>query len=92
LINLEKPWCAVREKAGLPNARLHDLRHAFGSIGAGVGFGLPIIGALLGHTQSATTQRYAHVQTDPLKAAADAIAARLKEALEKPLRADGVTA
>jgi integrase len=83
LINLEKPWLAIRKKAGLPKTRLHDLRHAFGSMGAGVGFGLPIIGAILGHSQASTTQRYAHVQNDPLKAAADAIASRLQDALEK---------
>ena len=80
LVNLEKPWLTVRAKAGV-KARLHDLRHAYGSVGAGVGLGLPIIGALLGHTQAATTQRYAHVQSDPLKAAADAIASRLEDAL-----------
>ncbi len=35
---------------------------------------LPIIGALLGHADSATTRRYAHLSADPLKAAADRIA------------------
>jgi integrase len=85
LVNLEKPWLDVRERAGLPKTRLHDLRHAYGSMAAGVGFGLPIIGALLGHTQPSTTQRYAHVHSDPLKSAADAIASRLQEALDKEL-------
>jgi integrase len=89
LVNLEKPWLAVRKKAGLEQTRLHDLRHAYGSMGAGVGFGLPIIGALLGHTQASTTQRYAHVQTDPMKAAADAIASRLQEALDKEPTQEG---
>ena len=40
---------------------------------AAAGLGLPIIGALLGHTQASTTQRYAHLQQDPLKAAAELI-------------------
>lgn len=83
LVNLQKAWQRIREKAGLETIRIHDLRHAYGSMGASVGFGLPVIGALLGHTQASTTQRYAHVQNDLLKAAADAIGERLQEALDK---------
>lgn len=37
------------------------------------GASLPIIGALLGHNDSATTQRYAHLHDDPLKAATEAV-------------------
>src|SRR5580658_9463599 len=37
LVNLEKPWRAIRKVAVLPNVRLHDLRHAFASIGAAGG-------------------------------------------------------
>jgi integrase len=55
--------------AGLTNVRLHDLRHTFASILASSGRSLPIIGALLGHTQPATTARYAHLADDPLRAA-----------------------
>jgi site-specific recombinase XerD len=34
---------------------------------------LPIIGKLLGHTQVATTSRYAHLDGDPLRRAAEHI-------------------
>jgi hypothetical protein len=44
--------------------------------------GLPIIGRLLGHTQAATTARYAHLGNDPLRRASEAIAARIAAALE----------
>ncbi|MGH7053821.1 MAG: tyrosine-type recombinase/integrase [Stellaceae bacterium] len=44
LVNLEKPWRAIRKTAGLDEVRLHDLRHAFASIAAASGMGLPIIG------------------------------------------------
>ena len=81
LVNLSKPWRAIRAAAGLPTLRIHDLRHAFASIGAGAGMGLPIIGRLLGHTQAATTARYAHVQSDPAKAAAAAIAGQIEAAM-----------
>jgi hypothetical protein len=81
LVNLEKPWRAIRAAAGLDNVRLHDLRHAFASVGAAGGDSLLVIGKLLGHTQSATTQRYAHLAPDPVKAAAAGIAAKLEAAL-----------
>ena len=57
---------------------------------AGAGLGLPIIGKLLGHTQSATTARYAHLASDPLKAAAatiaDSIAASVNGATGRKIR------
>lgn len=75
LINLAKTWRRIRAAAGLPDLRLHDLRHAFASQAAASGMSLPLIGALLGHSQPATTARYAHFSSDPLRAAADKIAA-----------------
>lgn len=75
LINLQKPWRALRELAGLDDVRIHDLRHTFASIGAGMGMSLHMIGRLLGHTQAATTARYAHLAQDPVRVAADAIGA-----------------
>ena len=80
-MNLEKPWRRIRAKAELEGVRLHDLRHSFASFGAGAGLGLPIIGALLGHTQAATTARYAHLAADPLKQANDLIGARIAAAM-----------
>jgi integrase len=79
--DLKKPWAAVTELAGLEGLRIHDLRHSFASVGAGAGLGLPIVGKLLGHTQASTTQRYAHLDVDPLRKAADEIGGRIAEAL-----------
>jgi len=81
LVNLRKPWHRIRKAAGLDNVRLHDLRHSFASVGAAGGLSLPMIGALLGHTQAATTQRYAHLAADPLKQAADMIGERIRAAI-----------
>lgn len=83
LINLEKPWQHVRARAGLDDVRLHDLRHSFASIGAGKGLGLPMIGALLGHTQSSTTARYAHLAADPLQNANELIGRHISELLAR---------
>jgi integrase len=58
-----------------PTARLHDLRHTYASILASEGLSLPIIGALLGHTQPQTTARYAHLLDDPLRAATEKVGA-----------------
>jgi len=81
LSDLEKPWRAIRARAQLENVRLHDLRHAFASIAASSGMGLPIIGKILGHTQAATTARYAHLASDPVKAAAASIAGKIESAM-----------
>jgi len=81
LVNLEKPWRAIRKAAGLDDVRLHDLRHSFASTAASGGMGLPIIGKMLGHTQAQTTQRYAHLASDPVKAAAATVAGKIEAAM-----------
>ncbi len=82
--DLNKPWRSIAKRAGLAGLRIHDLRHTHASFGAGAGLGLPIIGKLLGHTRASTTQRYAHLDTDPLRRASDHIGARLAAALGEP--------
>jgi integrase len=64
-------WDAARHAAGLADVRLHDLRHAFASVAASGGLTLPLIGALLGHSDSATTARYAHLVDSSRKRAAE---------------------
>ncbi|MFP5077039.1 tyrosine-type recombinase/integrase [Rhizobium sp. YIM 134829] len=87
--DLKRPWAAVRRHAGLMadadnprfRVRLHDLRHTFASVGAGSNMGLPIVGKLLGHKQSRTTERYAHLEADPVRKASEAIGARIMDAM-----------
>jgi integrase len=74
-------WDAVRNAARLPDVRLHDLRHAFASVAASGGLTLPVIGALLGHTDSATTARYAHLVESSRKRAAEQTSAAIATAL-----------
>jgi hypothetical protein len=80
--DLKRPWHAITKRAGLYGARLHDLRHTYASFGASGGLGLPILGRLLGHTQEATTARYAHLDNDPLRHASEAIGGRIAAALQ----------
>lgn len=81
MVGLKRPWGTVRASAGLDDVRLHDLRHSFASVGAGAGFSLPIIGKMLGHKQAATTERYAHLAADPVKAATEVVAGTLASAM-----------
>jgi integrase len=91
LVNLEKPWRVIRKMAGLDDVRLHDLRHAFASVAASSGMGLPIIGKMLGHSQAATTARYAHLASDPVKAAAATVAGKIAAAMKGASGSDNVT-
>jgi integrase len=89
--DLKKPWAAVTKAAGLGGVRLHDLRHSFASFGAGASLGLPIIGKLLGHSQAATTQRYAHLDADPMRRAVDTIGATIAAAMDRNKGGDVVS-
>jgi integrase len=82
---IDKVWSRVRRAARISDVRLHDLRHSFASVGAAGGLSLPVIGALLGHKHATTTARYAHLSADPLRAANDAVGARIAAAMyQKP--------
>ena len=81
LVNLRKPWGRIRKKARLDDVRIHDLRHSFASMAVAGGLSLPMIGALLGHTQPSTTQRYAHLAGDPLRQAANITGGRIAAAM-----------
>ena len=80
-IDLQPFWQRLRARAGLKDARIHDLRHAFASAAVAAGQGLPMIGKLLGHTQVETMARYAHLATDPVKAAAEQVSAMIAQAV-----------
>ncbi len=80
--NLKDPWEIIRTKAKLPDLRVHDLRHTFASVGVLNGLNLPAVGGLLGHTQSSTTQRYAHLSQGALHDANNTIGKALETALQ----------
>lgn len=92
LVGLEKPWRRIRTRASLSGVRLHDLRHTYASVAAATGSSIPIIGALLGHTQPQTTARYTHLAADPLQDAASKVGARLSAALGEKRPDHGRTA
>lgn len=53
-------WNLIRKKLGLGALRIHDLRHAYATTLRSSGMALSEIKELLGHSDLATTQRYAH--------------------------------
>jgi integrase len=79
--DLKRPWQAIIKRAGVKEARLHDLRHSFAAVGAGQGHGLPAIGALLGHANASTTKRYAHIADEASRRAVDAIGGAIAKAI-----------
>jgi integrase len=83
LVGINKIWERIRARADLDDVRLHDLRHSFASVGAIGGLSLPVIGALLGHKHATTTARYAHLSADPVRAANEAVGARIAAAMSK---------
>ena len=66
-------WDRVRVTAGVPDVRPHDLRHSYASLLVNAGYGLPVIGALLGHKTPATTARYAHINDTAMREATKSV-------------------
>jgi integrase len=85
-----KDWQRVAARAGLPGVRMHDLRHSYASVAVSDGISLYITAKLLGHRQSRTTERYAHLHDDPVRAAAERTAKRLADAMRGSAGANGV--
>lgn len=74
-------WRKIRKRAGIEDVTVHDLRHAFASVGVNSKESLMIVGALLGHRDPKTTQRYAHLADDPVRDAADSISRKIEAAM-----------
>ncbi len=71
MTEIKTSWAGLCKAARLDGVRLHDLRHTYASVLASAGLSLPVIGALLGHTQPGTTARYAHLIDGALRTATD---------------------
>ena len=87
LADLNHYWERVRERAELPEVRLHDLRHSFASRALALGESLSMIGKLLGHNKIDTTSRYAHLARDSIKASSARVADSIgADILDRTLR------
>lgn len=77
LTTIKHGWQAARKAAGLPDLRIHDLRHSAASAWINNGVGIASVGALLGHSSLASTARYSHLADDTLMKAVEAGATKL---------------
>jgi site-specific recombinase XerD len=66
-------WDAARIRAGMPDLRIHDLRHSFASFLVNAGRSLYEVQELLGHADIKTTSRYAHLSRERLNAAVECV-------------------
>jgi integrase len=71
-------WDKIRKQAGIPDVRVHDLRHNYASLLVNHGRSLYEVQKLLGHADISTTQRYAHLSQDTLKDATEIVSLSLK--------------
>ena len=77
-------WHRVRERAGLVDVRLHDLRHTYASQAVMSGIPLPVVARLLGHSEARMTMRYAHVGDREIVEAAERIGQAITRVLDGP--------
>jgi len=85
------PWHRIRVRAGLPDLRLHDLRHSFASFLVNKGVSLYVVQGLLGHAHARFTQRYAHLTPNTLLEAAETMTGVVTSAAW-PVAGNGATA
>ena len=91
LIGLPRAWTKIKKQAGLEDIRLHDLRHSFATVAVAGGDSLYLVGKVLGHKESRSTEVYAHAQQDPLRAVADRAANKIVAAMKaKPKEGEKV--
>ena len=88
--DLQTTWRKIRKWAEIEDVRIHDLRHTFASNAVAMGMSLPMIGKLLGHSQTQTTARYAHLAISPVLEAATKVADELGCLLSLPKPDDGI--
>jgi integrase len=85
IVEVKKAWRTITKAAGITGLRIHDLRHSYAAQLASSGASLPLIGALLGHSNPVTTARYAHLFDDPLRQATERVGAVIAAA-GKPIQ------
>lgn len=87
IINPYKGFQRALVRSGITGLRIHDLRHSFASLAINNGATLYEVQHLLGHSDSKTTTRYAHVASANLRKASAHVSAIITGA-----QAPGVTA
>jgi integrase len=90
LVNVEKSWRRIRDDAGLGDVRLHDLRRTVGSWLVQDGASLPLVGAVLNHSNPSTTQVYAHLAEPNRRLALERLGDAITAAVSVPTQEETV--
>jgi integrase len=80
-VGVPKVCRKLRKMAGLKRVRCTILRHTHASVGVALNQSLFIVGKILGHKRPQTSEKYARLALDPVRAAAEQTAQRLAGAL-----------
>lgn len=80
LVNISKPWDRIRERANLPDVRMHDLRRTVGSWLSQSGKDLHLIGSVLNHSDPKVTQVYAHFEDTQVREALESVGKQIEGA------------
>jgi integrase len=75
-ITIQRAWQRARARVGMEHVTLHDLRHSAASEMVNAGVDLFVVGKVLGHRDSRSTQRYSHLTADTLAGAVGRIGAK----------------
>ena len=82
LTTINKVWRELREQAGLPRLRIHDLRHMYASMLINSGRSLYEVQKILGHSDPSVSARYSALSTKSLQDAASSVDQYMDKALE----------
>lgn len=77
----EKLWAKLRAKAGIPDGRLHDIRHTVGTYAAMSGANAFVVRDLLGHKTLAMTNRYVERAAGMARTTVDEVSRKTSQAL-----------
>jgi integrase len=75
MTHVKRSWATLMEAAELEDFHFHDLRHHFASKLVMAGVDLYAVKELLGHSDFAMTQRYAHLSAEHKAAAVEKLVA-----------------
>jgi integrase len=74
-------WLKKVSAKEVPGITSHGLRHSFSSTAEDLGYSIPTIKALIGHSRASVTEGYIHKIDSALLAAADKIARHIDDAM-----------
>jgi integrase len=69
LVAPEYAWKKIRDRAGIPDLHIHDLRHSFASFLINAGVPIVVVSKALNHSSLTMTQRYAHLENETVRSA-----------------------